>query len=289
MRHKAIAMCGTFLCAGMLLAADAAASVDRATGTWDLNNWTSGDTLHLTLKSRSGPSRWQWGSDQLISDLRGLTRDQLHAARASVTFTMVRDAGTFAFDGTVMLGIGRGDFHFIPDPTFALKLSALGYATIGEDDLPNMAIRDISIAYAGEVRRSGLRDVGLQDLVRFRDHGVEGGFLRALKVSGYSDLVADDIIALRDHGVDAPYLEGLADSGLGKRTADDIVTLRDHGIEPAFVRDLLVARPGAYGVDDLVRLREHGVDPRYVARIQAAGFKDLTVDEIVRLREHGVD
>jgi hypothetical protein len=311
---------GILVCVGSLLIAQASDGPKTFQGQWRLNNWMPGDSLQLTMKYHAQSTRWEWGSSQPIADLHGLTLDQLHAARTTVRFTLERDAGTFVFEGTVTLGVGSGNYRFVADPTFKAKLGALGYDVAGEDDVSimMMAVRDISIAYAGEVKRSGLRDVAVRDLVRLRDHGVdlefirdltiigyaglsaddvvrlrdhgvESGFLRTLKTSGYQDLPAADIVDLRDHGVDSRYVEGLADSGYGKQTADDIVRLRDHGIEPAFIQDLLVARPGSYSVDEIIKLREHGVDPRYVARIQEAGFKDLTVDQIVRLREHGVD
>ena len=311
---------GILLCVGSFLIALASDEPKTFQGQWRLNNWMPGDSLQLTMKYHAKSTHWKWGSSQPIADLHGLTLDQLHAARAAVKFTLERDAGAFVFEGTVMLGVGSGDYRFVADPTFKAKLEAIGYDVTGEDDVSIMlmAVRDISIAYAGEVKRSGLRDVAVRDLVRLRDHGVdlefirdltmigyanlsaddvvrlrdhgvESGFIRTLKTSGYPDLPADDIVSLRDHGVDSRYVEGLADSGYGKTTADDIVRLRDHGIEPAFIKDLLVARPGSYSVDEIIKLREHGVDPRYVARIQEAGFKDLTVDQIVRLREHGVD
>lgn len=311
---------GILICAGTFLIARASEDPKRFEGRWTINNWTPGDSLQLSMKYHAGTTRWQWGSSQPIADLHGLTLEQLHAPRTAVKFTLERDAGTFAFEGTVTLGVGSGDYRFVADPTFKAKLGALGYDVADEDDasIMMMAIRDISIAYAGEVKRSGMKGVAVPDLVRLRDHGVDlefirdltmigytglsaddvvrlrdhgvdSGFIRTLKASGYPDLATADIVALRDHGVDSRYIEGLDDSGYGKPAARDIVRLRDHGIEPDFIKDLLIAKPGTYSVDEIIKLREHGVDPRYVARIQEAGFKDLTVDQIVSLREHGVD
>lgn len=291
MRLDTLRLGGILVCAGSFLIAHASDAPPRFQGKWSLSNWTTGDSLRLSMKYHARNTHWQWSSDQPLADLRGLTLEQLHAARTPVKFTLARDAGTFAFEGTVMLGLGSGDYRFVSDPSFTAKLGALGYDAVREADasIMMMAVRDISIAYAGEVKRSGLRDVAVDDLVRFRDHGVELEFIRDLTMIGCADLSADDVVRLRDHGVDSRYVEGLDDSGYGRQAADDIVKLRDHGIEPAFIKGLLAARPGPYSIDDLITLRDHGVDSRYVARIQAAGFKELTVDQIVRLRDHGVD
>ena len=308
---------------GLLVAAsfDVALAVDapkEVRGTWSLNNWIPGSSVHLTMKHASGGSRWQWSTDHPVSDLRGLTREQLRSASVPVKFTLEKDAGTFTFEGSMMLGLGRGDFRFSPDPTFSRKLIALGYEPAPDQDLFAMAIRDISIAYASEIKRSGIKGVSLRelgrfrdhgveldyirdlaligyanlsadDVVRLRDHGVETGFLRTLKAAGYDDLAAADVVKLRDHGVDSAYIEGLHDSGRAKLTVNEIVKLRDHGIDPDFIKGLLSVRSGLTGVDDIIRLREHGVDPSYVARVESAGFSMLTVDQIIRLREHGID
>lgn len=286
-----IKVSGLLLVAGSFLAAHASDDPKRLQGAWSLNNWTPGDSLHLTMKYHAHGTHWEWGSGQPIADLHGLTLDQLHAARTPVRFTLERDAGTFSFEGTVTLGIGSGTYRFVADPTFNAKLGALGYDVVDEDDVTvmMMAVRDISIAFAGEVKRSGMRDVAVHDLVRLRDHGVDLPFIRDLTMIGYANLSADDVVRLRDHGVDSGFLRTLKSSGYPDLPAGDIVRLRDHGIEPVFIKDLLAARPGSYSVDDIIKLREHGVDPRYVARIQEAGFKDLTLDQIVSLREHGVD
>jgi hypothetical protein len=318
MNGKLLSLGGSLALVASLTAAGAPEASRDVKGTWSLNNWIPGSSVHLTLKHRSGSSRWQWGTDQPLSDLRGLTKDQLHAASSPVKFTLARDAGTFSFEGSVMMGLGTGEFGFTPDPTFAAKLQALELRTVPDQDLFGMAIRDISIAYASEVMRSGIKGASVRDLSRFldhgvelsfireltsigttnlspddviklRDHGVEADLLRALKAAGYGDLASSDIVKLRDHGVDAAYIEGLQDSGSERLHADEIVRLRDHGIDPDFVKGLLSVRQGLSGVDDIIKLREHGVDAEYVARIETAGFTGLSVDQIIRLREHGID
>lgn len=260
MRHDTIKAGGILLCAGLFLAANAKDGDQRVRGTWSLNNWTSGDSLHLKLKHHNATTTWKWGVHQPISDLHGLTREQLHSAHAPVKFTLERDAGSFAFEGTVMLGIGSGEFGFVPDPSFASKLSVLGYDAIGEGELFTMALRDISIAYAGEVKRSGVKNVAVHDLVRLRDHGVSLDFIRELTMIGYANLSADDVVRLRDHGVDAAFIRTLKSAGFPDLAASEII-----------------------------RLRDHGVDSQYVARIQSAGFTELTVEQIVKLHDHGVD
>lgn len=253
---------GIVLCAGMCVAAHAADTAAPVKGTWSINNWIPGDSIHLKLSYRKASSRWEWGNDQPAADLHGLTSEQLHAAYSSVAFTLQRDAGTFSFEGSLTLGIGRGEFRFVPDPTYVTKLEVLGYGAIESDDasIMFMAVRDVSLTFASEVKFSGLKDVTVSDLVRLKDHGVGLDFIRALATIGATHLTAGDVVRFRDHGIDVSVLKELKVSGVPDLSADEIIKLHDHGVKP-----------------------------EYVARIQSAGYADLTVDQIIKLHDHGVD
>ena len=139
MKKLSITIGGVLLGAGLILAAHAADAAAPVKGTWSLNNWTPGDTAHLTLAYRNATTRWERGNDQPLEDLHGLTSEQRHSAHASVSFTMDRDASTFAFEGALTLGLGRGEFRFVPNPTYAAKLGVLGYGTIGRGRLRSAA------------------------------------------------------------------------------------------------------------------------------------------------------
>src|SRR5262245_44664367 len=92
------------------LAADDASGLR---GTWAVNNWIPGDEVHLVLKLGTATSRWTWGSTHPLADLKGLTREQLRAGRAEVSFTVERDAGVFFMTGTSTLGFASGEFRFV--------------------------------------------------------------------------------------------------------------------------------------------------------------------------------
>jgi hypothetical protein len=287
----AVVLGGLLLGAGVGLATLAANEAPPQKGTWSLNNWTAGsDSVQLEMKRKTMTSSWVWSSSQPIADLHGLTLGQLHAARESVSFTMDRDAGTLTFNGTVTLGIGRGEFSFEPNPTYLAKLDALGYHDAGDADLFGLAMRDVSLAYAGEVKLSGLRNVTLKDLIRFQDHGVELDFIRELAALDYAkQLTGDDLVRLQDHGVEGEFVRALRSAGYSDMSASDIVKLRDHGVDGPFLAGLSETAFKALSADEMVRLHDHGVEPEYVARIQSAGYAGLTVDQVIKLHDHGVD
>jgi len=233
MRKKLVTIAAACFSASLGLAAGAPTEAQSVQGTWTLNNWTIRDSVRMTLSYRNKSTRWEWGCSQELEDLHGLSKDQLHAVSTPAKFTLERDPGVFFFEGTLLLGVGRGEFRFVPNPSFAAKLVELGYEQIEESDasLMIMAAGDVSLAYAAEVKRLGLKEVTARDLVRFRDHGISLSFVRELVATGYPGLTADDVVRLRDHGIDGRYVARIQSAGLKGVTVDQIVKLHDHGVD----------------------------------------------------------
>ena len=204
-----------------------------AEGTWTLNNWAAHDSVRMTLSYRKGSTRWTWGSSQELADLKGLSSEQLHAMSTPATFALERDPGVFFFKGTLVFGVGRGEYTFASNPSFAARLAALGYGPVDTEDasLMIMAVHDVTIEYAAEVKRLGLKGLAVSDLVRFLDHGVDIAFIRDLVGAGYPGLTGDDVVRLRDHGIDGRYVARIQSSGFKDVTVDQIVKLHDHGVD----------------------------------------------------------
>lgn len=232
--NKPLATIGAVVLSASLVSAKGAqAEPPAAQGTWSLNNWTARDAVQLTVSYRQGSSRWSWSSGQNLADLKGLSAEQLHAMSTPATFALERDPGVFFFQGTIVFGVGHGEYRFASNPSFAAKLEALGYGPIENDDvsLMMMAVRDITIAYAAQVKQLGLKDVGVSDLARFMDHGISLEFVRDLAAAGYAGLTPDDVVRLRDHGIDGRYVARIQSSGFKDVTVDQIVKLHDHGVD----------------------------------------------------------
>jgi len=289
MRRYVAVVLGVLLLAGAsptFLAADATVPV----GSWSLSNWSLAKGVSLSLSYRKGSSRWEWTNRQPLEELQGLSSGQLHALNTPVSFTLRRDAGTFAFDGNVALGIGKGSFRFTPDPGYVSQLRAMGYESVDDDavSVMMMAIRDISLDYARDVQKAGLHVVEVSDLVGLLDHAVSREFICAVGSYGNTDVTAADAIELHDHGVDVPYLQGLRALGDRRPLVEEIVSLHDHGVTPEYVKGIHAAGYEELTPDQIIRLHDHGVDTRYVSGLRAAGYGDLRTDDIVRLHDHGV-
>ncbi len=135
---------------------------------------------------------------------------------------------------------------------------------------------------------AGYRGLSANDLIRLRDHGVDGPFVAAMNAAAKRRLSPDELIALRDHGVDLRLVDAMRRSGYPISSVSTLIELADHGVNPEFV-SVMAGLLGRIAPDDLIKLRDHGVDQQFVAAMLRAQVSGLSVDQLVRLRDHGVD
>lgn len=304
----AVAICGV-----VVLLAQAADTTSPITGSWRLNNWTSGpDRVQFELTRITLTSHWSQSNEVGIEELHGLKRDQLHSVHSQVRFEIDRDPGVLLCEGSVVAGVGGGTFQFSPSGAFAAEMRRMGYGDVGEDTLFSMLMHDVNLVFVRAIQKTGMRDLSTgsfiklrvygitpesvaeirsagydystDDLVRLKVHGVRPDFLRDLKRYGYGNLSSDEIVKLRIHGVDSDYVRGLGSQPL--LSPDEIVKLKIHGVDTDFVRDLRAAHY-EFSPDDMVKLKNQGVNAQFAGDVKRAGY-DLSADQLVRLHMHGV-
>src|SRR6266550_761035 len=140
------------------------------------------------------------------AQLQGLSRAQLVDQDGPVSFRLVRDAGTFSFQGRMSRGGGNGSFTFTPDSRFASELSKRGYERPSAEQQFQLALHDMGYAVIDELR-----------------------------AQGYSRPSVDDLVTMGMHGARYDYVHGMGALGLRVRDTDRLVELRDHGVTPAYV------------------------------------------------------
>ena len=265
----------------------------------DRNAWTIGSTIGSTFESTTRPDRvrfginWTngnsnstWTNDMPWSSFQGLDAQQLSRLNGEHTFKFVRDAGTLVCTGVIANGRGRGDYSFQENPAYLTELQKLGFLSPTSDDLFQMAMNDVSLAFVRGVKSVGL-EASTSDLLDLRNHGLSADFIREAKNSGSQSLTVRDLIQLKDHGVQSDFLRGLKDSGYAV-PVNEIIAMRDHGVDVGYLKEL--ARYGLNpDAEDLPKLKYHGVSPEFLRALDDGGFGDLEVNEIVEMRDHGVD
>jgi len=222
-------------------------------GFWQLRYDPSSDRVQLSFDDydeRSGHNGMtSFGVDAAL--LQGLSRSQLNDARGPVRFRLVRDAGTFTFNGEIDRGRGNGRFDFAPDPRFPQELAKRGYERPSSEQQFLLGLFDMGYAMVDELKAQGYNRPSVDDLVTMGMHGVRLDYVRSLSGLGYRVGRTERLVELRDHGVTAAYITGLASAGYTRLTADDLRELRDHGVTPSYIGGLSSAGYTRLAADDL--------------------------------------
>src|SRR5215211_4417780 len=98
-------------------------------GLWQLQYDTEPARVHLNFEHYEDGRRHggMTGFTVPPSQLTGLTQSQLASGEGAVRFQLVRDAGTFNFEGQIYRGRGNGSFAFAANPRFSGELAKRGY------------------------------------------------------------------------------------------------------------------------------------------------------------------
>ena len=271
---------------------DLGGGVEVATGEWTAtgSQWNTGrgpaTLVQLSLKSgRRQELRHSFA--RLLNDLPGLSADVALGPPRSVAFELVRDAGTFHFEGRFESGVGAGHFTFVPSAAHANAMRTLGYPGIDADKAYILAALDVSRRFVEDLAAVGYRGLALEQVIACRIHGADAAFVRALRAEGYDRLSTDDLVALRVHGAEPDFVANLRRLGYPRLSAQQLVSLRIHRVTPEFIRELQALGYGAVPPDDLVSMRIHGVTADFVRRVNRKRGCATPVARLVDLRTSG--
>jgi len=305
-----VASCIALVCALGLFATDA----QQQNGSWTIQPSDEPGKVRFALLQHSKNHSNNHESDWSPNSFEGL--DLTIKAKHDVKFTIRRDAGRFECEGYIQDSEGAGVFHFFTDGKYADNMKALGFS-VDPDKIFSMAIFDVSIDFAKEMKNLNLRDLdsdkliafrifgvnskfiseiraeGLNTndsdkLVAFRIHGVSPEFVRSVRTAGYTPS-EDDLIAMRIHGATPEWMAQLKKEGYDHIELQKLIAFRIHGVSPEFIDKIESLGYKHPEPDQLIAMRIHGVTPEFISNLKSRGMKDLTIDQLVSLRIHGID
>ena len=134
-------------------------------GSWTLMPAEEAGKVHFTVLQRHERGTSHSGSDWPVAAFQGL--DLATRARHDVMFALERDAGRFDCEGYLDEGKGAGVFRFTPDPTFVRAMSDLGFGGIDEDEQFAMALHDVSLDFARQMKGENLAEMDADKLIAF--------------------------------------------------------------------------------------------------------------------------
>ena len=283
-------------------------------GSWTISKSEMPGKVEFALIERHHGGTSNHSSDWPANSFPGV--DFAKSGRQDVRFTIARDAGKIDCEGFLDNGEGAGIFHFQPDPKYPRDMQALGFSVDDEKQF-GMAIQDVSLEFARqmkgehlsdldadkliafrifrvdstfiqELRAEGLKTSDSDKLVAFRIHGVTPQMVRSLHQAGYSP-DEDTLIAMRIHGATPEWVEQLKQRGYEHIDLEKLIAFRIHGVSPEFIDKLQGLGYKHPDPDDLIAMRIHNVTPEYISEMKSRGIRDLSIDQLVSMRIHGID
>jgi hypothetical protein len=289
-------------------------AADARRGDWTISKSDEAGKVEFSLIEHHHGGNSNHESDWPTSSFPGV--DFSRSGRQDVRFTIARDAGKIECEGFLNNGEGAGIFHFQPDPNYASEMHKLGFP-LDEEKQYSMAVQDVSVEFARqmknehlsdldtdkliafrifrvdsafieELRNAGLKISDSDKLVAFRIHGVTPQMIRSLHQAGYSP-DEDTLVAMRIHGATPEWIEELKKRGYDHVDLEQLIAFRIHGVSPEFIDKLQSLGYKHPGPDELVAMRIHQVTPEYISGLRSRGMHDLSIDQLVNMRIHGID
>jgi hypothetical protein len=289
-------------------------AADVRSGNWTIGKSDEPGKVEFSLIERHRDGNSSHESDWPASSFPGV--DFSKSGRQDVHFTITRDAGKIECEGFLNDGAGAGIFHFQPDRNYAGEMRKLDFS-VDEDKQYSMAVQDVSLEFARQMRNEHLSDLDADKLIAFRIFGVDSAFIEDLRsaglnVSGSDKLVAfrihgvtpqmirslhqagyspdeDTLIAMRIHGATPEWMEELKKRGYDHVDLEQLIAFRIHGVSPEFIEKLQGLGYKHPDPDELVAMRIHNVTPEYISDLRSRGMHDLSIDQLVSMRIHGID
>jgi len=283
-------------------------------GSWAISKSDEPGKVEFALMEHRHDGNSNHQSNWPMSSFPGV--DFSKAGRQDVHFTISRDAGKIDCEGYLQDGEGAGVFHFQPDPNYPREMQSLGFP-VDDQKQYAMAVHDVSLAFAREMKGEHLSDLDTDKLIAFRIFGVDKAFIDSLRAEGLKISDADKLVAFRIHGVTAQMVRSLRQAGyspdedtlvamrihgatpewmdqLKQRGYDHVelqklIAFRIHGVSPEFIQKLQGLGYSHPDPDELITMRIHNVTPEYIADMRSRGMKDLSIDKLVSMKIHGID
>jgi hypothetical protein len=296
----------TFMVGHAKSAAVSATSVGHATNV--------GPTFMVGHAKSAAVSATSLGSTTNVGPtfMVGHAHTALHAARFASAITFAN-----AFHG-IQASYNARFSHYFAGPTLlnrhandAVHVAAASIARIAASEAavhiaslaPTIAARVAAFAptiaaraanpsgsdFLDALAAAGYRNLSVDDLVRMKNVGVDGGLIdAAVRYSGSRPSV-ETLVRMASVGVDADFLNHLQASGYPRMGLEDVVRIRAIGVDPAYIRDMTAVLHTRPSIEQLTRMRALGVDADYVRSFAQLGYDKLTPDDLMRLRAVGVD
>jgi len=259
-------------------------AADVRTGDWTIRMSESPGKVEFGLIYHHDGHHSDNSSDWPASSFQGV--DFSKPGRQDVHFTIARDAGKIDCEGFLKDGKGAGTFEFQPDPNYPREMSSLGFSVDDEKQFA-MAVHDVSLEFARQMKGEHLSDLDADKLVAFRIFRVDSAFIEQLRAEGLKVSDSDKLVAFRIHGVTPEMVRDLHSAGYSP-DEETLIAMRIHGATPEWMSQLKGEGYDHVDLQKLIAFRIHGVSPEFISKVKALGYPHPAPDELIAMRIHNV-
>jgi hypothetical protein len=253
-------------------------------GDWTIRKSETPGKVEFSLIERRLHGTSDHQSEWPASSFTGV--DFSKAGRQDVRFTIVRDAGKIDCEGFLDNGEGAGIFHFQPDAGYPHQMEGMGFP-VDEEKQYSMAVQDVSLEFARQMKGEHLSDLDTDKLIAFRIFDVNATFIEELRAAGLKISDSDKLVAFRIHGVTPEMVKTLHAMGY-MPDEDKLIAMRIHGATPEWMGELKQRGYEHMDLDELIAFRIHGVSPEFIDKVQGLGYKHPEPNELIAMRIHNV-
>jgi hypothetical protein len=253
-------------------------------GDWTISKSDEAGKVEFSLIERHHGGTSEHESDWPMTSFQGV--DFSKPGRQDVHFTITWDAGKIECEGFLKDGEGAGIFHFQADPNYPREMERLGFAVDDEKQFA-MAVQDVSLDFAKQIKNEHLTDLDTDKLVAFRIFRVDSAFVEAIRAEGLNISDSDKLVAFRIHGVTPQMIRSLHQAGY-KPDEDMLIAMRIHGATPEWMEQIKKRGYDHVDLEKLIAFRIHGVSPEFIEKLQSLGYSHPDPDELIAMRIHNV-
>ena len=269
-----------------------------STGEWSASVEKQGSGVNLNFgqaieneRAKERVSKHQFGQTYEFAEL-GLTREQVMKG-GPVSFTLAREAGTIACEGSFQNGKGSGTFQFTRNPGFVTAMKSKGFDferestgrnhDLSEDKVFAAAALNVTTALADDLLSAGFGKLDVDDLFKAAIFKINSAFMREMKATGFPNLDMQDLVKARIFKIDADFVRQATQMGFDKEPFESLVKMRIFKVTPEFLAEVRNEGLKDLSVEDSVKLRIFNIDAEFIRKAKAEGVP-LNVERLVQRR-----
>lgn len=272
------------------VAAEALSPQKTITGDWKATLVKDDTRINLNFERRTEKGRHgSMGQTYEFSEL-GLTREQVING-GPVRFTLTREAGTIACEGSFENRKGTGTFTFTPNASFISAMKSRGfdfekenehdYESDINDRLFAAAALNVTTALADDLVSAGFGKLTVGDLFKAAIFHIDSAFMREMKDTGFPNMTMEDLVKARIFKIDAAFVRKAAEMGFDKQSFEGLVKMSIFKVTPEFLAEVRNEGLTNLSVEEVVKLRIFHIDADAIRKAKAEGVP-LDVEKLVQ-------